>query len=204
MESRIRSDLGRMLSFPVSKLIASLSVSFSASSSTRLSSPAVELAESKTYSVGTLPGPLSTRQIWRSARAVAPVLLEALNHYKANPDAVPHASVAFLLFRILSLGLLGVSLIRLLTTRLALTERLAVDNIVLDDDEFTDILDQGVHVDNWSREKAAEQAAWQRFESLLQAGAWTAELRALSERAAAQRITAEEAGRLAQLRRQGR
>lgn len=46
----------------------------------------------------------------------------------------------------------------------------------------------------------AEQAAWQRFESLLQAGAWTAELRALSERAAAQRITAEESGRLAQLR----
>lgn len=45
---------------------------------------------------------------------------------------------------------------------------------------------------------AAEQAAWRRFESALQA---SEELRALSERAAAQRITADESARLAQLRR---
>ncbi|MCX2864917.1 CHAT domain-containing protein [Paucibacter sp. PLA-PC-4] len=49
----------------------------------------------------------------------------------------------------------------------------------------------------------AEQAAWQRFEATLQSDnkARAAELRALSDRAAAQRITAEEAARLAQLRR---
>jgi CHAT domain-containing protein len=45
----------------------------------------------------------------------------------------------------------------------------------------------------------AEQAAWQRFESALQGGG--SELRDLSERAAAQRITAEESARLAELRR---
>ncbi|MFG6440911.1 CHAT domain-containing tetratricopeptide repeat protein [Roseateles sp. LKC17W] len=48
---------------------------------------------------------------------------------------------------------------------------------------------------------AAEQAAWQRLESALQGGAGATELRALSERAASQRITAEETARLAQLRR---
>lgn len=49
----------------------------------------------------------------------------------------------------------------------------------------------------------AEQAAWQRFESALRNGnvqARADELRSLSERAAAQRITKEEAERLAQLR----
>ena len=44
----------------------------------------------------------------------------------------------------------------------------------------------------------AEQAAWQRFESALQGSG--SELRTLSERAAAQRITAEESTRLAELR----
>jgi CHAT domain-containing protein len=46
-----------------------------------------------------------------------------------------------------------------------------------------------------------ELAAWRRLESALQGGAGAGELRALSERAAAQRITAEEAARLARLRR---
>lgn len=45
----------------------------------------------------------------------------------------------------------------------------------------------------------AEQTAWRRFEQALQGGD---ELRTLSERAAAQRITADEATRLAQLRRE--
>lgn len=45
----------------------------------------------------------------------------------------------------------------------------------------------------------AEQAAWRRFESVLHGD--TDELKALSERAAAQRITPDEAARLAQLRR---
>nr|WP_295083731.1 CHAT domain-containing protein [uncultured Roseateles sp.] len=49
---------------------------------------------------------------------------------------------------------------------------------------------------------AAEQSAWQRFESSLQGNAARVdELRQLSERAAAQRITAQESARLAQLRR---
>ena len=47
----------------------------------------------------------------------------------------------------------------------------------------------------------AEQAAWQRFESALQGDARADELRALGELAGAQRITAEEAARLARLRR---
>lgn len=49
---------------------------------------------------------------------------------------------------------------------------------------------------------AAEQAAWRRFEAMLRDAADADELRALSERSAAQRITADEAARLAQLRRE--
>lgn len=47
----------------------------------------------------------------------------------------------------------------------------------------------------------AEQAAWRRLEAALQAGTGAKELHTLGERAAAQRITAEESVRLAQLRR---
>lgn len=47
----------------------------------------------------------------------------------------------------------------------------------------------------------AEQAAWLRLESTLQGDAGADELRTLGERAAAQRITPDEAARLAQLRR---